>query len=94
MKQDQKVMREKDICHKIAIVQISIFKHSTAWGLSVIYHDEWMNGHQGTGINKKIDKFFDFMKHFVQSWQVLGPWLDTDKLTRRESFYGLPFPFH
>ena len=38
LKQNHRVIREKDICPKFLMEQISDFKHSTK--LNVIYHDE------------------------------------------------------
>ena len=54
-------------------MQISDVKHSTLnTMLSVIYNDKMKLEQYGAGINKFFDQHFHLMKHFGQSWPVLG----------------------
>ena len=68
MKQDDKFLREKDICPNFVSVHISNGKHST------------MLEHYGAGINKYFDEhsFNEIFNDFCQSWPVL--WVAINKI--------------
>ena len=71
LKQDHKFMRERRTSAlNFPSVQISNVKHSTV--LSMIYHDKFENEYYWAGMKKYFDQPFHLMKHFCQSWPVLG----------------------